>query len=140
MTEIDAKALSWAELLKWFGQDDVRRQLPKPFTAWVQPHSTGYQATIRAEADGLPSIEVWRHSEWYSSIYDFNERGRIRGWQPDCDWAKPALEQFFSGLREKRIELFRSCQREQAEQADRDARLLEKARGIYAAAAASSMS
>jgi hypothetical protein len=136
MDEIDQKDLSWPALLKWAGQDWVRKNLPPPFTAWVQPHSTGYQASIHAKEDGLPDIEVWRHSEWYSHIYEFNEQGRTRGWQQNCEWAKPAIEKFFDGLRGKRIEAHRQGEMAKAERAADDARLMAEARAKYAAAAA----
>ena len=87
---------SWMQLADWLGRDKFNSRLPRPFNGYCNNHSTGCQAAIYASEEGLPAIEVWRDSVWYSHIYDFNERGKVRGIQPGCDWAAPVLEKFFS--------------------------------------------
>jgi hypothetical protein len=53
--------------------------------------------TIVADVDGEKE-PVWRGSIWYSSIYNFNERGKIPGLQPDFAFASDVIEKYFTDL------------------------------------------
>lgn len=74
--------------------------LPSPFKLTVGAHDTGCQPFIWACAEGLPQVLVWQGSIWYSWSYEFNDRNKVLGYQPDCEWAEPILEKFFSDVAE----------------------------------------
>lgn len=73
--------------------------LPAPFKMRVNDHDTGQIAVIWAEADGLPSIDVWRGSVWYSSRYEFNDEQNPPGFAEGQEWAIQALEDFFGRVK-----------------------------------------
>lgn len=74
--------------------------LPAPFVVYTGDHDTGCQPFIYARAEGLPQVLVWYGSVWYSSAYEFNDKGKVLGCQPGCEWAKPVLEKFFNDVNE----------------------------------------
>lgn len=80
------------------GTDAIASIAPPSMTVHVGAHSTGCQPRIVLKADDLPAIDVWRGSIWYSSIYDFNDRGKVFGIQPGLEWAKPQIDAFFDTL------------------------------------------
>ena len=53
--------------------------------------------TILAKVD-TQDVPVWRGSIWYSSIYEFNERDKISGLQPDFAFAKDVINKYFTDL------------------------------------------
>lgn len=71
--------------------DHVGRLGPPPprYTHKLHSHSTGrdYQITAHLGDEKLVVYRVW---EWYSSRYDFNDRGKAYGWQVPED-GHPAL-------------------------------------------------
>jgi hypothetical protein len=79
------------------GKDLATELLPAPFKLWYSDHSTGCQMTIVADVD-KELVPVWRGSIWYSSIYNFNERGKISGLQPDFAFAKDVIDKYFADL------------------------------------------
>lgn len=74
--------------------------LPVPFIVYPCSHDTGCQPYIVVKAEGLPTVTVWAGSIWYSSSYEFNDRGRVLGFQPGCEWAEPTVSKFFADLSE----------------------------------------
>lgn len=85
------------KLMQYAGRDLATKLLPAPFKLWYSDHSTGCQMTIVADVGG-EAVPVWRGSIWYSSIYHFNERGKISGLQPDFSFAKDVIEKYFADL------------------------------------------
>jgi hypothetical protein len=88
------------ELLKWAGIDRLNEVLPPVLYVRVSDHSTGFQVDISAKAEGHPSVTVWRHSTWYHGRYEFNERERVRGIQPNAEWASKAITEALAKLAE----------------------------------------
>jgi hypothetical protein len=86
------------KLLAQAGKDLAKKLLPEPFELWYSDHSTGCQMTIIAHGNGDPLI-VWRGSIWHSSIYEFNDRGRLGGLQPDFEFAKDIIEKYFADVK-----------------------------------------
>jgi len=84
-------------LMQAAGRDLATELLPAPFKLWYSDHSTGCQMTIVALVD-KEWLPVWRGSIWYSSIYHFNEMGKIAGLQPDFAFARDVIEKYFSDL------------------------------------------
>jgi len=93
-----SKAKTLMQLMVWAGRERVGELLPVPFHGWANRHDTGCQAFIAAQDDDGPRIEVWRDSEWYLDIYEFNERGKTKGIQPECEWAAPIVTQLHDTL------------------------------------------
>jgi hypothetical protein len=79
---------------------DLASFLPAPFKLTVGAHDTGCQPYIWARAEGVPQVLVWVGSIWYSSQYEFNDRDKILGYQPGCEWAAPVIDKFFSDVAE----------------------------------------
>lgn len=84
-------------LLRRAGRALAEEMLPPPFILWMGWHDTGHQPTIVAKANG-ETLYVWRGSEWFSSIYEFNDRGHKGGLQPDFEFARAAIEKFWADL------------------------------------------
>lgn len=72
--------------------------LPEPMVLSMSDHSTGCQARIFLQAEGLHTLDVWYGSVWYSSTYEFNDRGKTLGMQPDMEFAQEAVESFFASV------------------------------------------
>lgn len=106
-------------LLRRAGTELAESLLPSPFILWMGWHDTGHQPTIVAKANG-ETLYVWRGSEWFSSIYEFNDRGHRAGLQPDFDFAKDAIDKFFADLAE-------AVERREAARVERQAREAEMA-------------
>lgn len=85
------------KLMQEAGRDLSTKLLPAPFSLWYSDHSTGCQMTIVAKVD-TQDVPVWRGSIWYSSNYEFNERGKISGLQPDFAFAKDVIDKYFADL------------------------------------------
>lgn len=81
------------KLLQRAGRERAERLLPAPFSLWYSSHDTGCQMTIVAK--GMP---VWCGSIWYNDIYQFNDRDKIAGLQPDFDFAREVIEQYFAAV------------------------------------------
>lgn len=126
------KTPSTLELLRSAGERRVKELLPTPLGIWWSDHSTGCQITIWAKDDDGPLVEVWRLSTWYSHIYEFNERGKHRGLQPGCEWAKPAIDKLFSQLLEQFEQKQKARAKREAKQASDEARNHNNAVNRYA--------
>jgi hypothetical protein len=92
------------EMLKWAGSKRINEALPPVLRAKVSDHSTGFQVDISAHAEGHPSVTVWRHSTWYAGRYEFNERGKVRGFQPATEWAHKAVTEAFAKLADMKLQ------------------------------------
>lgn len=91
---------AWRSLdIRW-----IEAQLPEPFKVWMSNHDTGCQVTIMAEAEGYPRIAAWTGSIWYSSCYDFNDRGKTLGLNPEFEFAAPVIFGFFETVQQALIE------------------------------------
>lgn len=89
------------DAIRTIGQERAKAMLPKPFIMWFEDHSTGCQISILAEADDKPRLLAWYSSEWYSSIYHFNDDGKIMGLQPEFQFAQSILDKFFADVFEE---------------------------------------
>lgn len=76
----------------------LEKHTPKGVRVQYSSHSTGRHLHIFLELDGFKDLLVYYRTEWYSSSYQFNERGKIAGHQPDTDYAKPILNKMFSSI------------------------------------------
>jgi hypothetical protein len=54
-------------------------------------HSTGRHLTIKMVAED-DSLTIYNTSEWFYSCYEFNERGKIQGFQIDGPWKSKVAE------------------------------------------------
>lgn len=82
------------------GDTAVRNLLPEPFTLGGGNHDTGCQFHIDLWAKDTPTINVWTGSIWYHSRYDFNDRDKILGFDPEVSFAHDAVSKFFNDLRD----------------------------------------
>jgi len=81
---------------------NVAEMAPPLFRVHVGKHDTGIQPRVHLEAPGAPPLKVWEGSVWFSSAYEFNDREKVLGLQPECEFALPALASFFAAV-ERRI-------------------------------------
>ena len=88
------------QLLADAGRTVAMELLPKPFVLWHSNHDTGCQMTIVLPVEGSQPLPVWKGSIWHSGRYEFNDNGDIPGYQPDFDFAKPAIEKYFAAVAE----------------------------------------
>ena len=72
-----------------------------PFRAKGRKHDTGIQFDIEVVADDLPPLTVWKGSVWNSSKYEHNDHGKVLGFQPGCDWVRPALTELFQSISDR---------------------------------------
>jgi hypothetical protein len=81
------------------GRDRVRALLPQHMAISISAHDTGCQIWIRLcdkpESATVADICAWAGSIWYSSAYEFNDRGRLLGFNPETDFAMGPIEEFF---------------------------------------------
>jgi len=54
-------------------------------------HSTGRHLTIKI-IDGDDSLEIYNDTEWFYSRYEFNNKGKIQGFQIDGPWKNKIYE------------------------------------------------
>lgn len=95
---------------------------PEPFFVRVDAHSTGCQATIWLQAPGVSSVKVWEGSVWYSSCYEFNDRGKTLGLNPDCQFAKESVNLGFRHI----AALIQSRTKRKQEEVEEDVRRNEE--------------
>lgn len=76
----------------------IQALLPEPLHLSICSHSTGCQPTITAHRDGLPCLTVWEGSLWYSSCYEFNDRDKTLGLNPEFAAIEPKIEAFFDAV------------------------------------------
>lgn len=126
------KPMTLMRLMVWAGEKRVNEMLPAPLSCYASDHSTGCQAFIEARQEGMPRIEVWRDSEWYSSTYYFNEHGKVRGIQAGCDWARPAVEKLHTDLSSAHAEASAKAEASRAARELRERETLASAHTAYA--------
>lgn len=85
-------------LLAEAGRGIATKLLPKPFELWFSDHSTGIQMTVVLPQEGGQPIPVWKGSVWHFPSYEFNDRGDHPGLQPEFDFARNAIEQYFEDI------------------------------------------
>ena len=93
------KPWTFQSAVRWLGKERIEKMLPEPFRLAVSDHSNGCQISIIATMPGHEAMTAWRSSEWYSHIYEFNERGKICGLNPEFSFAKETLDRFFDAVR-----------------------------------------
>lgn len=105
------------------GHDKVESLLPPMMKILGGGHDTGCQVSIYRESDA-GAIFIWSGSVWYSPSYEFNDRGKIFGIQPEVEFAAPAIEAFFVRVENALVEhrLRRIQERERRDQQMRAAR------------------
>lgn len=85
-------------LMRRVGRDVCLSILPKPFLLSFSDHDTGCQMALYTVSEKGQRIEAWKGSEWFSSIYEFNDAKDRPGVQPGFEWAAPLLVEYFAGL------------------------------------------
>lgn len=83
------------------GRDTLESLLPRPLHLSVCAHDTGCQPSIEARGDGIPRLLIWQASVWYSACYTFNDKDKVLGIQPDCEWAEPIIDRFLTSIQER---------------------------------------
>ncbi|MBK4737312.1 hypothetical protein [Noviherbaspirillum pedocola] len=59
---------------------------------------------MRLKAEGRDTLDVWYGSVWYSTEYEFNDRGRVLGINPDYLFAQDAVARFFETVQKLHAE------------------------------------
>lgn len=77
------------------GKEKLQSLLPEPFKVTIGAHDTGCQCYVELQAPGRSPLTVWQGSIWYSSSYEFNDRNKILGINPEYLFAQDALVRFF---------------------------------------------
>ena len=92
---------------------------PKGMIVKNTSHSTAYEIYIYLQLEDEKPLLIWRKTNWCSSSYEFNERGKVAGLQPNCEFTAPMLNKFFSDAEEyiKDQSAKRKLAEEEAEQA-----------------------
>lgn len=80
------------------GTKNIKEIFPKYFKVKLDSHSTAKGCKIYLKLDGEKPLLVWYKTNWVSSSYEFNERGKINGFQPECDFVKGELNKLFYAL------------------------------------------
>lgn len=99
-------------------------------------HSTGQSLTVVAvddSSDELDELVVYREDHWFSSSYDFNNRGTVQGFQFDGPWVQQ-LKEIFAAMEQQNqaIENEKKIKAEEAlaAKAAAEAKKLEKFRAL----------
>jgi hypothetical protein len=58
-------------------------------------HSTGEHCYVYLTLPDVPELLVWYKTNWFHSMYEFNERDKVHGFQPKCDFATKLISEFF---------------------------------------------
>ena len=87
------------KLLQNAGEKIAKELLPEPFQLWFSSHDTGCQMTIVVKTEDRKFLTVWQGSIWYRSNYEFNDRAKIPGLQPDFAFAEPVITKYFDEVR-----------------------------------------
>lgn len=81
------------------GRQRIRELLPPHTSVYISDHDTGCQIWIRLcddpESATVADVCAWAGSIWYSSAYEFNDRDRTLGFNPETDFAMGPLGEFF---------------------------------------------
>lgn len=105
------------------GRKRINELLPPHSAIWISDHDTGCQIWIRLCDDpsksDISDICAWHGSIWYSSAYEFNDRGKLLGFNMETDFAEEPLCEFFNRVRDEMTE--RSANRVANEVAQEDA-------------------
>lgn len=75
----------------------IRKHLPEQFRITGGGHETGESIRIDLAWQDLPTITAWYGETWKSAGYSSGERAFL-GINPECEFARPAIEQFFRVL------------------------------------------
>lgn len=78
--------------------DPIRALLPAPLTMNLSAHDTGCQLTIFLDDDEHPVIVAWTGSVWYNSGYEFNDRDKLFGINPEVAFVEPIIKKFFDDV------------------------------------------
>lgn len=93
------------------GMEAIDLLLPKPLKANIAAHDTGCQVRIYSgqlcSADHVP---IWEGSAWYSSHYEFNDRGKALGLHPQAQFASPIIERFFERVESVYLDRMAKCE------------------------------
>ena len=122
------KMLKQANSYGSIGIEALRKMLPAPLKlSSLSDHDTGCQIRITLEAPGQPTIVAWEGSVWNSSSYEFNDKKKVLGLNPKCDFMEPALTRFFQAVqnelddRQASLEAQKVAQEQRAQQKEQDA-------------------
>jgi hypothetical protein len=84
-------------LLQRAGRTQAEELLPAPFKLWFGSHDTGCQMTIVCKQDGH-TFTVWSGSIWYHDRYEFNDRDKIKGLNPEFEFARAVIDAYFADI------------------------------------------
>lgn len=77
-------------------RDKLNELLSPPLYLYLSAHDTGTQARIELRAPNVKTITVWEGSIWNSHSYEFNDRNKVLGMNPDAMFAQGKVEAFFA--------------------------------------------
>lgn len=75
--------------------------LAPPLHLYLSAHDTGTQARIELRAPGHKTITVWEGSVWNSSRYEFNDKDKVLGLNPEVPFAHAKVEAFFAQVEQR---------------------------------------
>lgn len=84
---------------RWL-QKSLHEYFPPPLCISVSDHDTGCQINVTLSRENMPAIMVWRGSVWYSSCYEFNDRNKQLGWNPETEFCHARVVAIFEKIRE----------------------------------------
>lgn len=101
------------------------------FLVHLNAHSTGIQCQIRMTKDNYPTMTVWEGSVWYGANYQFNDRNKVLGYNPDVAFAHGIIRGFFRRAIELIAEKAADEEREKTRKQEEEKRRRETATDFY---------
>lgn len=114
--------------------DQAIAEILKPygiFSVHLNAHSTGIQCQIKMSKDDYPTIVVWNGSVWYGANYEFNDRGKTLGYNPEAVFAHGIIRGFFRRANELIAEKTTADEREKTRKQEEENRRRETATDFY---------
>lgn len=110
---------------------------PENMKVEYSSHSTGEHLYIYLTLPEKPPLLVWYNTNWFHSCYEFNERDKVHGFQPECGFAVPVLSDFFkkveAAVQQRREEIERNKREREEQIAAEKAAHLEAYKSHFAA-------
>lgn len=113
------------DLLESIRRADLRKITPPELLVELNSHDTATHCRIFLNDEELGRLLVWYKTNWYNSVYEFNEKGKIQGIQPGCDFIKDKLNGFFDTVLSHRQEEARKKHQQAEEMAYKEKRAKE---------------
>lgn len=71
--------------------DSLKAQFGVDVKIETRSHDTATHGDIYLIDKNKPKLKVWYKTNWVSSSYHFNEKGKVSGIQPQCEFAAPII-------------------------------------------------